>query len=150
MSPQEETAERAIIDTERAGEDYAVAADLEEVLENARPLVKDKVVQRLISPGPEQEIGKVGGESVKMAKAGLSPSAAEKAATSDPEYLAHLDQKRLATLKKNRAYNRMVSARLRALLAVTRLAGDLEMAMDMELVRARTDDREQMVGGVPR
>lgn len=143
MSPQEERAERAITDTEQAGEQWARAADLETVLENAKPLVKMAVVARLMSAGVSEE--KPLGD-----KTALSATAAEKAAATDPEYQEHLEQLRIATLTKNTAYNRMISGRLRALLAVTRLAGEMEGQIDNAIIEAQSDVRKHLVGGVPK
>lgn len=119
----------ARVEYERAAGLYAMLVFLESKLEAERHGVKEQIVKRLMGPGPEYEAGTVGeGEharKVMMNKPGLSATAAEKAATTDPEYLAHLKLQRETVRDKNNAHTRMESARMRVkiLLASVRAIG---------------------------
>lgn len=172
MSPQLESLERAIADVERAGEEYAKLARQESALQAGRHGAKQEAIKRLMDATPlsnrrRENIGRAvkDGEDRRIydkgrtgpAKAG-SVSAAEKLVETDEGYSEYLRAERDATFDKNMAYTRLLTSRLRALgslvdairLTPGAMTSLLSTEFDLDLVRAKEDQREQTVGGVPR
>jgi len=104
-----EEANAAREEYEKAAWKYGESAYHESLLEARRPGVKQTVVSRIMADGK------------------VAATNAEKLATTDPEYLAHLTAQRDACADKNAAHTRMESARMRvkiALAGVRVLMGD--------------------------
>lgn len=176
MSPQLEGYETAVVDTERAGEEYAAAARTEKALQDGRHGARGEAVKRLMEPVPlpnRRDPTKYGNGGQRWLKEdrrhidggfpGFGParassvSAAEKLVESDPTYAAYLRAERDATYQKNMAYSRLIAARLRALghlydliaLHPHPVISGSESVIDLDLIRNQDDRREQLVGGVP-
>lgn len=99
---------------EEAAKDYGVLGALEMDLEDDRAGKKLEAVLRLTQMrNPASAEGKV-----------YSASAAESAATIDPEYRAHRRLQSDNVIKKNHARTRMESAKLRAKLALAMMNAD--------------------------
>lgn len=157
MTSQLEALELSIVDTERAGEEYAKAALLEGVLQHSRHGARQEAVRRLMEPriDPKRALD---GEFKKLPALAGSVSAAEKMVESDPTYAAHLESEREATFQKNLAYAKRTAAILRSIGKVVAILesdpnlvkGLLAFLITPDLVRSADEERSQLVGGVPR